>query len=170
MPCLGVTGVLGESKFEWKISNFFSLSETKISYYSSPSFVFANSSLHLDLYPSGYRKAKSGFLSVYLVNEGKIPLHVKMTLCIKNADGTMVGGGTEDIKLGDNWGYHSFYEKSSLEKNKSELVSSDILTIVCILELKQDKEQGTIKAETVPDSEEEQSHKISNHKRLSGNV
>lgn len=171
MSSLGVIGELGESKFEWKIADFFSLSATKESSYTSPSFVFANTSLHLWIYPAGNVAAKSGFLSLFLVNESKNPFHVNMALHIKKVDGTILElTAAMDVYIKTSMGYNNLYQKSSLKQNKSELVPSNILTIVCILKLKRDGKQDTVKAEAVEDLQEKQSHKILDDKTLTGNV
>lgn len=170
MSCLGVTGELGEeSKLEWKIANFFSLSATKGSYYISPSFLFGKTSLHLRIYPAGHAGAKSGFLSVFLENEGKDPLHVNITLHIKKTDGTMTGGRSADVCIESSMGYVNFYERSCLQQNESEMMPSGSLTIVCTLKPKHDGKLD-IKGEKVKNSLEKQTHKMSDHRRLTGNV
>lgn len=171
MSCLGVAGKNVETKFEWEIGNFFSLSATKDSYYMSPSFVFDNTSLHLEIYPGGCSIAKSGFLSLYLVNEIGDPLHVNNTLHIKKADGTMTGGGSADVCVdNDGMGYLNFYEISCLKQNKSEMIPSGILTIICVLKSKHDVKQNITKVEKKENSQEKQTLKISDHRRLTGNV
>lgn len=171
MSCVGVTGKIGESKFEWEIANFFALPATRLSYYNSPSFIFQKTSLHLKMYPAGAIDSKTGFLSVYLANESNDPLHVNTTLCIKKADGTMVGGGSDDvcIKSAVAVGCRNFYEKSCLQQNESEMVPSGTLTIVCILKPKHDGKQDITKVEKMENSQEKQSH-MSDRRRLTGNV
>lgn len=173
MTSLGVTGKLGESKFEigWEITDVYALSAPKGSYYTSPSFVFANTPLHLCLYPTGTATATPGFLSAFLVNESKAPfIHVNMALRIKKADGTMIGGGTSDVNIHTDWGFHDFYEKYSLEQNRFEVMPSGILTLVCILKLRHYRKRHHKKAKTAENLQGEQPRKMFDHKRLTGNV
>lgn len=170
MSCLGVIGKVGELKFEWEIANFFSLSATKTSYYNSPSFIFQKNSLHLQIFPAGNINAKTGFLSVFLANESNDPLHVNNTLRIKKADGTMIGGGSANVCVKSSMGYRNFYERSCLQQNESEMMPSGTLTIVCVLKPKHDGKLDTTKVEKMENSQEKQTHIMSDHRRLTGTV
>lgn len=141
-PILGM-GLVGkvnnltkEFHFEWKINNFFSLSGENGKNYSSPLFSFANESWHLNVCPNGDPKYHAvGYISVYLHREvsGLSIINLSWSFGLKTFDGKKVheqhhtGVFSED---GKGYGSPGLLKRSTLLERKSELVPSDILTIV----------------------------------------
>lgn len=124
-------------EFEWEIPNFSCSSESRISFYHSPSFYFAATSWHVVLRP-GIR-----YLSVYLYNETRRPIQVSCAFSIKDINGKLIGEQTHArfytrMPLS---GFLSFFSMSSLKERESYLIPSGNLTIVCKLELNYDVER-----------------------------
>lgn len=137
MTTLGIVhDITEEFYFKWEIDDFFSLPEEDGKKYPSPSFSFGGESWHLEIYPHGQSKNNSvGYIDVYLSrNLPGPPFSVVCSLGIKICDGkrdvtkqfTYVYQKAIRIR-----GFRKLFRRSILSKKRSELVPSDVLTIVC---------------------------------------
>lgn len=113
----------GELGIEWKVADFFSLSEEAGCYYQSPPFTFAKSTWNLQLFPGGdnIQNDSNSYISVYLrgSNFMELPNTVTFMLGMKKADGIVE-------KIVDNK-KHSFDEKSSVAGQQKFYQRSEIL-------------------------------------------
>lgn len=124
-----VQNLVRKLSFEWKIDNFFSLSE-KI--YVSPSFLIAGESFCLCIYPN-----EDNSVEVYLRRKLDGP-----SINLAWSFGMKTTKGKEDherkftcvFKKAEGYGTPEFLKRSELSEKKSELVPSDVLTIVCHIE------------------------------------
>lgn len=125
-----------EFNFEWKIDNFFSLSEESGKPYNSPLFSFAGESWFLSVYPNGDPEDNSvGCIGVYLNRDlsGSPIINLTWTFGLKTVDGKKVHEKQCAYAFGEDdmgWGSPVLLKRSTLFGRKSELVPSDILTIV----------------------------------------
>lgn len=148
-----VNEITGESVFEWKLKDFFSLSADVDDFYCSPSFHFVGASWFLKIFPNGQTKASlddlylddnaktNGYIDLYLFYDSPgFPINLEYSLGIKSlnkeieeyADNGIFRsmGGHSYVK---GHGCTNFIKRSKLLERKAELVPSDILSIVCKL-------------------------------------
>ena len=125
--------------FEWRIDNFFSISERVEKHFFSPSFLLAGEFWKLKIYPNG--KKYSGFVSLYLLrnytyfNGSEDPtISVEWSFSLETCDKKRA----HEIQLeyefdytDEEYGIPKFLERSLLLEKKSELVPSGNLTLVC---------------------------------------
>lgn len=128
-------------KYEWKICNFFSYSG-KDSKYRSPNFHLSNSAWYIQINPNGKTAFNSTeYVSLFLYRDtdsttDTSPVTVDFSIGIKTVNNAIVNElkATHTFNVNDDWGWHEFIEKSLLLRTKSEMVPSDILTIICCVE------------------------------------
>ena len=119
--------------FEWRIENFFDLSEDDR--YFSPSFVFNNTSWSLGIDPNGDRGNHSvGYIDLRLVkNPGDFPISVEFSLALKAANGKRILERHCIENFGESLDRHISHRiitRSELVRRESELVPSGVLTVV----------------------------------------
>lgn len=130
-----VQNVAREFNFEWKIDNFFSLSEK---YYICTSFSLAGESWYLSIYPNGRSEANSvGFIDVFLHRKvNGPPISLVWSTGVKTHEGKKVRvmQFTHVFENSIGWGSSKFLKRSELLQKKSELVPLDALTLICHIE------------------------------------
>lgn len=129
----------GELGIEWKVADFFFLSEEAGCYYQSPPFTFAKSTWNLQLFPGGdnIQSDPTPYISVYLrgSNFMEPPNTVNFTLGMKKADGAVE-------KIVDNKkhnfdeknsaaGQQKFYQRSEILRRKAELTPKGGFILTC---------------------------------------
>lgn len=121
--------------FEWKISDFCSLSNCKNDWYTSPCFDFSNASWYFSFSPEGDEESSEGYIALYLHCDDDIGSHITFILElgfkredeVENVKSELVRfEGKYDI-----WCFSDFFLRTELLKRKSELLPEDTLTIVC---------------------------------------
>lgn len=129
----------GEIKFEWEISDFFSLSKEKDIFYKSPKFYFSGASWRLWIFPNGEEtryKSNDG-IGIYIIRTSTgSPISLNFTLGLKTISGNIKEFcRSADIFYDSQFltGHNKFIKRSMLLENKSELIPSGVLTIICIL-------------------------------------
>lgn len=134
-----VQSIKREFNFEWQIENFLSLPEEDGKSYTSPSFSFAGESWHLRIYPHGELENNSvAYVGVYLIRNMSVhPITLALFLGIKAVDGEK----EHEIQIicvfdkeNDGYGTSKLLKRSTLSQKKSEIVPSDVLTIVCTID------------------------------------
>lgn len=138
-------GKIERIQFEWKIADFFKLTEDgKYLDYASPTFSVADASLCLKLWPNW--NVRIEFVRLYLRSHKKRKHTIEYYFGLKKIDGSMehlLSGILEGHELcSDDNG--NFIAKTELLKRKSELVPGNVLTIICTLKLK------TVNSQSVP--------------------
>lgn len=134
-PVGKVNDLAKEFNFEWKIDNFFSLSKEDGKSYDSPMFSFADESWYLTVYPNGdpYDSAV-GYISVYLFSPDPQFINLSWSFGIKTFDGKKVHEEHHTFVFGEDdttgYGSEKLLKRCTLLERKSELVPSNILTIV----------------------------------------
>ena len=127
-----------ELNFEWRINDFFSLSEKVGESYSSPSFLLAGEFWYFRIYPNGKSEIYSGFVSVFLMRKLKKPtISMEWSFSLKSCDKKRIHESTHKYAFdtsGNGCGAGEFLERSMLSEKKSELVPSGSLTIICTVE------------------------------------
>lgn len=135
----------GEVIFEWKIKDFLSLPEEKNVFYYSSMFYFTDASWNLKIYPFGGEENHSeAYIGLYLMKRSySRPLSVNYTMGLKTVE------GKEDPihkftfvfdKKDSGYGTFKLISRSALLEKKSELASSDTLTVVCTLKHNESKD------------------------------
>lgn len=141
-PVGEVNDLAKEFNFEWKIDNFFSLSkEYGKKYYTSPLFSFGDESWYLTVYPNGDPNDDTvGYISVYLYTASSDPpfINLSWSFGIKTFDGKKVHEEHHTFVFGEDdtagYGSEKLLKRCTLLERKSELVPSNILTIVLTID------------------------------------
>ena len=128
---------LEEFHLEWRIDNFLSLPHAG-DFYISPTFFFADSYWCLNVYPNGSAEYNSeGYISLFLYRKSAGPqMDLECHFSLKTVDPKEDGEkqfAHVFIKRKKGYGVPFFLSRSELKKRKSELLSSDIFTILCHL-------------------------------------
>lgn len=122
---------------EWRIDNFFSLTETDGEWYSSPYFPFDGETWNLWIYPNGWSGSESqGHIDLDIVTllSGP-PIRLEFSLSLKTVKGEK-DHAEHSTKLFEGLDTHTirkFLSRSELLRRWSELVPSGVLTVVCTM-------------------------------------
>ena len=125
-----------ELTVQWKIIEFFSISEEVC---ISRFFSFTNECWYLRMYPNGNKRISgtNGCISVYLCRKSSIsPIKLKFSLSVKATAKEKVSETHQTYIFRvaeEGCGVHKLISKLELLEKKSELMPSDILTILCTL-------------------------------------
>lgn len=117
-----------EIEIEWKISNFFSL--LKYDYFKSPIFCLGNGSWYLKMFPICTTEE---FMRLYLCNATVREYPVEYTFGLEKGDGSveqLMKGILKGNQNSQSTSEAEFLKKTEVHQRKSELVPSDILTII----------------------------------------
>lgn len=128
----------GEITVEWTIKDFSSLHQLIDVPYESPKFYFCGASWSIWLYPNGEtRNESNGWLSLYLMRlSSGSPVTLTYSFCLESYNGyhnvniTEIGDFNEK-EAGK--GKSKVILNTSFMEKKSQLIPSDILTVVCCL-------------------------------------
>lgn len=136
------TGDLCETKaevtFEWKIKEFYSLSQEINYHYDSNTFHFSGISWEIWIYPNGQAEYSSdGWIGLYIkrISTG-YPVTVNYSLSLKSAGGKNNPSTTSTNVFAEKyhgWGRAQVISRSDLVERKSDLTPSDTLTVICTL-------------------------------------
>lgn len=129
-----VNDLTTEFHFEWQIDGFFSLPEDGKGCYS-PTFSFAREAWYLRIWRNGDSEENwPGYVgaNLYRDSDGP-PINLSWSLAVKTTHGNIDKGChfTHVFKKAEGWGIPIFLKRSELSEKKSELVPSDVLTLVC---------------------------------------
>lgn len=134
----------GEITIEWRIKDFSSLHHEIGKHYESPKFYFCGASWTIWLYPNGDTEESKDWLSLYVVRKSNgSPVTLDYTLGLKSIDkkNDVLLTDTDDFHGIDyGWGMREVILKTELMNKKSELLPSDILTVICSLKNKERNE------------------------------
>lgn len=128
----------GEIVMEWRIKDYSSLHQLTDIPYESPKFYFSGASWNIRLYNNGQTvNDSSGWLGLYVRRwSSGSPVNLNYSLGLKSID------GKNDVRITETsvfdrkdygWGKSKVITKTALMEQKSELIPSDILTVVCSL-------------------------------------
>lgn len=126
-----------ETHVEWRIPDFFPISETADlyeTYYNSPTFTINDASCYLRLYPRSSRNCE--FMRLFIncnVNREYPP---EYNINLKRLDGCMeylVSGILEEKEQDKMCDIGDIIKRSKLQQRKSELAPQNVLTIICRL-------------------------------------
>lgn len=128
-------------RIEWKISNFFSLTEEQGYFYQSSVFSFAGSSWNLMIFPGGdytIQDEPTDYISVYLEANSLVepPVTLTYTFGVKKANGTLKNIVEKKRSFTQNFaasGHQKFLRRSELLRHQRELVPSGDLIITCTM-------------------------------------
>lgn len=123
---------------EWRIANFFSLSERDSAWYCSPAFSFGGETWYLEMLPNGWSNCdSSGHVDLHLWNDSSDQLiRQEFSLSLKAVKGEKYNEEhcTKDF---DDYDYshelNLFVPRSELSRRQSELVPDGVLTVVCTM-------------------------------------
>lgn len=140
-PVGKVNNLAKQFNFEWEIDNFFSLSTEDVKSYDSPLIEFANESWYLTVYPNGDPEDDTvGYIEVYLFRDfpGLPLINVSWSFGLKTFDGEKVHEQRHTFAFGEDhcigYGSKKLLKRFTLLERKSELVPSNILTIVLTID------------------------------------
>lgn len=143
---MGKIGDISETKgkitIEWRIKNFSSLQHEIDVWYESPNFYFSGASWSIVLYPNGETQYESnGWLGLYLMRwSSGSPVTLDYTLGLRSIDNkndVLITDTADFHENEDGWGMRKVILKTELMDRKSELLPSDILTVVYSLKNKE---------------------------------
>lgn len=128
-----------EFHFEWQIDDFFSLPEEDGETCFSPNFSIAGESWCFFINPNGKSAINSvGYVGAYLQRNEDLPyISLVWSFGVKTSEGKK----DKEMKFSHvfheeslGYGFAKFLKRSELFEKKSELVPSDVLTLVCDIE------------------------------------
>lgn len=134
-----VCEIRGEIVFEWKIKNFFRLSEEIDKYYMSPKFYFCGASWQMWLYPNGQTRHNSEkWIGLYLQKMSNgAPVTVDFSFSLKTLDGeTYVDESSfrdDFVEMDVGVGIDKLISRLELIEKKCQLAASEDLIVICIL-------------------------------------
>lgn len=131
-----VSETQSEVEVQWRIPDFFTLSDKVDDCYISPTFYFAGTSWYVQIHPNGETtRDSSGHIGIFLVRGDSGPaISVKYHLKVVGSKENKEFSSTADFTTkGCGWGISKIMVRSNLLERKSEFAPGDVVTIRCSL-------------------------------------
>lgn len=130
-----------KTSFLWTIEEFSTITDSSINSTVFP-FKDHSSKWYLSVYPKGNVNIGSVAIYIYLdsCDDLKLTAHFSISLVDKFGEKqhTKVVASSRELRVKDNWGFHTLITHKELEEDKKNLLVNDTLTIICEIEILQE--------------------------------
>lgn len=135
---------LDEIEIEWRIPEFFSVTNKADDYIFSPAFCFSSSYWYLLIYPYGRNNISTEHVGLFLMKAdsgGEISVNVSLKIASDNKENSITRTYTKVFgKKFSLVGYSRFMTQIRLLERKCEFAPLDVVTVICSMKLQDQQE------------------------------